>query len=845
MSRIREFSRSRRYGLVPLGIVLVAVILGVLAVIGWWQDVPMLASGTYAIVATFLLGCALWLNRADAARRRAEERDLLLAALVESAGDAVVSVDPDGAITSWNKGAEALYGYSEAEVLGKQTLFLVPEDKKDEALRILRELQEKQSVLRFETVRRRKNGSLVPVAATVFPLRDRNGALLGIASVSRDITDQKSFEQALAQSQAQLQSIIDSAMDALITVDSRQQIVMFNPAAEKMFRCPAAEALGSPLDRFIPERFRSAHAEHIRSFGETGTTSRAMGTLGALKGMRAGGEEFPIEASISQTISSGKKLYTAIVRDITARKQAEEDLQLAQSRLLSALEGGRMGTWVWDPNTNQVAWDEAMSFLFGRTAEALAGGSIEPFFSWLHPQDRERTRAALENALREGSSYDAEYRLFRPDHSMIWIAARGRVERDAQGRAFRMTGVCIDITDRKKMEEQLLQSQKMESLGTLAGGIAHDFNNMLLAIGGNAHLAMAELPPDHPAQISLREIAKAGTRATNLVRQILSFSRRQSPDRNFIKVQPVVEEALALLRATLPARIEIRFNSEPDLPSISADSNQLHQVIMNLATNAVRAMGEQPGVLEVTVKTVTVTPDFSVSNIKLKAGDYLRLSISDTGCGMDASLQERIFDPFFTTQAPGQGTGLGLSVVHGIMKDHEGSVSVYSELGKGTVFHLYFPAIRAGAEVAKALSSAPRGRGQHLLYVDDEEALVMLATRSLGRLGYKVTGETDPVRALQLFRRNPGQFDVVVTDLSMPGMSGSELARQLMEIRPNIPVVMMSGYLRPEDEQEAQRLGIRDIILKPDTIEDLAQSLDRLFNTISVEPANAPKPSVQ
>jgi PAS domain S-box-containing protein len=908
------------------------------------------------------------------AQKQAEESlaqsQAQLKGIIDSAMDAVITVDQHQRILMFNPAAEKMFGYAGGEIKGETLERLIP-------LRF--RADHEQHVRRFGatgTTSRamgalgalnglRKDGREFPIEASISQVEIEGKKLF--TAIIRDVTDRVRTEESLRQSEAQIKSIIDSAMDALVTVDSQQQIVMFNPAAEKMFRCSASAALGSPLERFIPQRFRAAHAQHVRGFGETGTTSWGMGTRGILKGLRADGEEFPIEASISQTISSEKKLYTAIVRDvtererseqqlretqeqlrlfveyapaaiamldynmnyvaassrwmadygiqggkiigrnhyevfpdipdawreihrrclagevarneadlwtrsdgaaewvrwevrpwrksngviggliifsevITERKRSEEALQLAQSRLLSALEGGRMGTWVWDIGSNQVVWDEAMSSLFGRTAEDLTGGSIEPFFSWLHPQDRERTRAALENAVREGSTYDAEYRLFRPDQSMVWVAARGRVENDAQGRAFRMTGVCIDITDRKKIEEQLLQAQKMESLGTLAGGIAHDFNNILLAIGGNAHLAIEELPPEHPAQTSLREIAKAGTRATNLVRQILSFSRRQAPDRKPVKVQPVVEEALALLRATLPARIEIRSTFATDLPSILADSTQLHQVVMNLATNAVRAMGEQPGALEVMVKPVTITPDFAAPNIKLKAGEYVRLSISDTGCGMDAAILERIFDPFFTTQAPGPGTGLGLSVVHGIMKDHEGAISVYSEPGKGTIFHLYFPAISEGAETAKAPVAPRHGRGQRVLYVDDEEALVLLATRSLGRLGYQVAGETDPVRALQLFRKNPAQFDAVVTDLSMPGMSGSELARQMMEVRPGIPVVMMSGYLRPEDEEEARRMGVRDLILKPDTIEDLAQSLDRLFSAISAEPHGVPKP---
>ena len=810
-----------------------AIVAGVIVLLGWWLDVravilvrPSLAT-TAIIFAVVLWTGALGLNRANVTRSRAEKRDLLRAALVESASDAVVSSSLTGVITSWNHGAEILYGYREEEVLGKTAQYLLPEDRKQEVQGVLRHMREKQTVLRFETVRRRKDESLITVAFTVFPVRKRDGTLIGVASVARDITEQKRSEEGLRQSQAQLKSIIDSAMNAVITVDRDQQVVMFNAAAEKMFLCSAAEALGSPLERFIPERFRQKHLAHMTNFGENRIARRD--PLGVLTGLRTNGEEFPLEISISKTESDGTTLFTAIMRDVSERVLAEKSMRLAQARLVSALEGGRMGTWVWDIANNKIDWDTAMGGLFGRTPEELASGSIEPFFSWIHPENQERAREDIAKALSEGMNYDSEYRLFRPDRSVIWISSRGKVERDAEGKPFRMTGICTDITERKKMEQQLLQSQKMEALGTLAGGIAHDFNNILLAIGGNARLAIEEVPPEHPAQQSLREIAKAGTRASSLVRQILAFSRRRAADRKPIAVQPVVEEALALLRATLPARIQICTGFSPDLPAISADSTQLHQVIMNLGTNAARAMGEYGGTLAVTARQVIVTPE-TVDIAKVRAGNYVRLSVSDDGCGMDVSVMERIFDPFFTTQPVGQGTGLGLSVVHGIMKDHEGSIMVYSEPGKGTVFHLYFPTAGAVADQAVTRpAAAPQGNGEHLLFVDDEESLVYLAERSLGRLGYNVSGFTDPVLALKAFAENPAQFGAVVTDLSMPGLSGGELARKLIAIRPDIPIVMTSGYIRPEDELEARTIGVRDLILKPDSIDELAKSLHRVF----------------
>jgi CheY-like chemotaxis protein len=363
-----------------------------------------------------------------------------------------------------------------------------------------------------------------------------------------------------------------------------------------------------------------------------------------------------------------------------------------------------------------------------------------------------------------------------------------------------------------------------------------------LAIGGNARLAIADLADDHPAQESLREIAKAAGRATDLVRRILAFGRAQEPRHEVLDLRSVVEEALKLLRSTLPALIQMRTRFHTEVPSVIADSTQIHQVIMNLATNAAHAIGRRAGLLEVEVDTVDVDAELLATSRDLRTGRYARIRIRDDGCGMSKEVLERIFDPFFTTKPAGQGTGLGLSVVHGIMKGHEGAIIVHSELGQGSTFDLYFPAAKnvAVARPAPARGGV-RGSGEHVLYVDDDESIVFLTTRVLQRLGYRVSGFTDVSDALEAIRTAPQSFDVVVTDLSMPIMSGFDFAAAVREIRSDVAVLMTSGYVRPEDRELARERGIRELILKPNTVEDLGHALDRVLRQLRQrqETANA------
>jgi PAS domain S-box-containing protein len=554
-----------------------------------------------------------------------------------------------------------------------------------------------------------------------------------------------------------------------------------------------------------------------------------MGALSSLSALRGNGEEFPIEASISKMETNGKQLFTVIVRDITERLAAEEALRRSEATRTVALESANLGEWQLDLQTGVVQRSMSHARIFGYMDKSREW-NLDVFFEHVHPEDREKVQMLYREFAELEKPLDFECRIVRPDKSIRWIWVSGTHYKDQKGKTTHLMGTVADITERRRLEESRLRSQKLEGLGTLAGGISHDFNNILLAISGNTRMAAGDLPPDHPAQESLKEIAMAAARAADLVRRILAFSRPQELKQETVQIPALVEEALKLLRATLPANIEVRTDFVENLPAVNVDATQIHQVIVNLAVNASHAIGSKKGLLEFKVRPALVEDPETSASMDLPQGNYVRLSVSDNGCGMDRRTLDQIFDPFFTTKAPGEGTGLGLSVVHGILSSHGGTIRVYSEPGRGTAFHLYFPASEGALETTgKVANGAHRGGNQHILYVDDDEGLVFLGTRMLKRLGYRVTGHVDASLALAEFRASPQEFDFVVSDLSMPRMSGLEFAQGILAIRPDIPVVISTGYIRPEDQEKAQAVGVLKLIQKPHTMEHLQQTLAQVF----------------
>jgi PAS domain S-box-containing protein len=388
----------------------------------------------------------------------------------------------------------------------------------------------------------------------------------------------------------------------------------------------------------------------------------------------------------------------------------------------------------------------------------------------------------------------------------------------------------VDISEKKKLESQLRQAYKMEAIGTLSGGIAHDFNNVLSVILGNAELAIDDIPEWSPARFNLKEIRTASMRAKDVVRQLLNFSRKANQELKPTKIIPVVKDALRFLRATIPSSIEIRQNIQDASDTVLADSTQIHQVILNLGTNAFHAMEETGGILEVGIKNVVFDQVAATPYSDLVPGKYVELTISDTGQGIAPEFRERIFDPYFTTKEIGKGTGMGLSVVLGIIKGHSGAISVDSEPGKGTRIQIFLPMVEKEA-VTEFISEGKLFTGnENILFVDDEESLADLGRLSLEKMGYRVTATTRPAEALELFCANPDQFDLVITDMTMPQMTGDRLTKKILKIRPDMPIIICTGFHEKMTEKKSTEIGAHAFLIKPVSTSNLSQRVREVLD---------------
>jgi PAS domain S-box-containing protein len=512
---------------------------------------------------------------------------------------------------------------------------------------------------------------------------------------------------------------------------------------------------------------------------------------------------------------------------IVQRAQAVEALRDSEARFRTAFENASVGITLVSLDGIYLEVNPAMARMTGYSPADLIGRPVAHF---THPDDLGR-RSEFVSDLIAGriDSGEQERRFIHRNGSVVWTLIWASVQRDQKGKPMYFISLVQDITarktadeDKRKLESQLLQAQKMEAIGSLAGGIAHDFNNILSAIIGFTELSMLS---EGASVDYLREAMKAANRAKDLVKQILSFSRQTDEQRMPVHVGMVVKEVVKFLRAGIPTTIDIRCTIDGRAGAVLANSVELHQILMNLCTNAVHAIGERAGMLEIEVQGMNLGPENRDGFPDLDLGHYVRLSVKDTGQGIPPDIQERIFDPYFTTKEKGVGTGLGLAVVHGIVKKSHGTIRVESEIGKGSAFHVYLPQVDLSASKPADYPALPRGGSERILFVDDEKMLVEVGEQILRRLGYDVVSRTSPLEALELFKARPKDFDLVISDQTMPGLTGDALASELMKLNPEIPVILCTGYSQLIDQRRAKEKGIRALVMKPILISEMAGAI--------------------
>ena len=535
----------------------------------------------------------------------------------------------------------------------------------------------------------------------------------------------------------------------------------------------------------------------------------------------------------------GALTIAGVLRQLRHIEAGERALRDSEERYALALEGANEGHWDWDVVTDRLFLSPKMKTLQGQPVES----EITTRTIWLatviiHPDDKPLFDAAIKDHL-DGHTprFECEYRTLQPSGEWCWLLSRGRCLRDQAGAPLRFVGSAIDISgqkqaqmDKERLEAQLRQSQKMEAVGTLAGGIAHDFNNILGAILGYGELAHQHATEGSALRRYLDNIMHAAGRAKMLVDRILGFSRSGMGERVPVNVQFIVEETLELLEASLPAGIRLEKRLEAGDAAVIGDATRLHQVAMNLCTNAMQAMAQGGGTLWVFLERMQLTETRTVSRGALAPRDYVRLVVQDTGAGIPVEVIERIFDPFFTTKGVGEGTGLGLSLVHGIVSDLGGGIDVVSKTGHGTRFEIWLPvAGEAHKPIAEEERELPHAAGETVMIVDDERALVALTEETLAGLGYEPIGFDSSAAALRAFQAQPERFDVILTDEAMPELTGTDLAREVRRLRSDVPIILMSGYGGAQLTTRAASNGVNEVLRKPLQSRELAETLARVL----------------
>ena len=631
---------------------------------------------------------------------------------------------------------------------------------------------------------------------------------------------QRKAKEALINSEKKFRNIFDSTSDAIFIHDLEGRFLEVNQTAckrlgytrEELLQMTPMEIDGAESALLAKERINALKEVQQQVFEVTHR--------------RKDGVEFPVEINSRAIEYEGKSCALSVVRDITERKQAELALRESEEKFRNFTEQSFVGFYVNQDGLFKYV-NPKFADIFGYSIDECLDGMH--FRQLVHIEDLETVQEQVRRRVAgEIESVQYTFRGVKKKGEIIHVSIYGS-SLMYQGRPAAI-GTMLDITKELEMEKRIAQSQRMEAIGSLAGGIAHDFNNILFPIVGMSEMLLEDLPQDSPEHENAVEIYNAGRRGSDLVKQILVFSRQSEQKKMPIRIQQILKEVMKLSRSTVPANIEITQDIQSDCSMVQADPTQVHQIAMNLITNAYHAVESKSGKIAVGLKGVEIECG-QLPESDLLPGRYAVLSVSDTGSGIDPIIMDKIFEPYFTTKEQGKGTGLGLAVVYGIVKDHHGDIKVNSELGKGTTFNVYLP-IMAKAEKTVSIEGKeefPTGH-ERILLIDDEEAIAKLERQMLERLGYKVTMRVNSLEALEVFKAKPNSFDLVISDMTMPNMTGDQLGRELIKIRQDIPIIICTGFSERLNQENAASIGVKGFLMKPIVKAEMARMVRKVLD---------------
>lgn len=745
--------------------------------------------------------------------------------LIENASDIILIVDQEGTIVYASPSVERFVGYKPEELVGKSGFeLIIPEDLQRASDEFRQAILTRGTNIPNAFRVRHKDGSERILEGIGKNLLD-NKAIAGFVMNVHDVTERRQADEELQK----LASVVRHSKELvnLATLDGK--MTFLNEAGMNMLGITSGEVTQTHILQVIPDHLQDmVRTELLPTLLRQGDWEGELQYLNLKSGKVT--DVHAMTFTINEP-ATGVPLYLANVSlDISERKKAEKKLEESEERYRTVADF----TYDWEqwiapdgkflyvsPSCRRVTGYQAQDFI----------DNPGLFLKMIHPEDYQAVKTHFHDQPDNSDVEHFEFRILRKDGEERWISHSCHPVYNSEGQWLGHRASNRDITDKKRLEGQLRQVQKMEAIGTLAGGIAHDFNNILTPILLGAELVQSVIPEENPAQKDLEKVIQAAERAKELVQQILTFSRQGEEERRPLEIIPVVKEVIKLIRASLPSTIEIKLRIEAIADIVTAAPIEIHQIIMNLCTNASHAMREKGGLLEIALINEAIkASDLMGADDLTRPGSYVKLTVRDTGHGMDDRTRERIFDPFFTNKNRGEGTGLGLSVVHGIIESLGGTITVESEIQEGTTFNVYLPCTpRKAIEEPEKQESSPMG-SERILFIDDERAIANIYKKILERLGYKVTASDNVVEALNDFREDPGRFDLVVTDLTMPKMTGLELAKEILRLRPDLPIILCTGFSQETAAEEARQIGIQEILFKPIDRLTLAKTIRKLLD---------------